>query len=71
MYVYVCVCVCVCVLLCVKSLMSIFQEKDTCHGRLYFSIYYAIQVSACGSAISLHLVLWLHMAWDDNILPLL
>jgi len=61
----------VCVCVCVKALMSFFQETDTCHGRLYFSSYCAIQVSACGSAISLSFVLWLHMACYDNTLPLL
>jgi len=42
-----------------------------CHGKLHFSSYCAVQVSACGSAISLRLVLRLHVACDDTILPLL
>jgi len=42
-----------------------------CHGKLHFSSYCAVQVSACGSAISLRLVLWLHVACDDTILHLL
>ena len=67
----VCVCVCVFVCVCVRALMSFLQEKDTCHGRRHFSSYCAVQVSACGSAISLCLVLWLHVACDDNIIPLL
>ena len=62
---------CVCVCVCVRALMSFFQEKHTRHDRLHFSSYCAVQVSACGSAISLCLALWLHVACDDNILPLL
>jgi hypothetical protein len=59
------------VCMCVRALMSFFQETDTCHGRLHFSGYFAVQVSACGSAISLRLLLWLHVASDNNILPFL
>jgi hypothetical protein len=55
-------------------LVSFFQETDTCHGGSHFSSHCTVPVSVCPTDISLHLVIWPHMAqsgWPFYEIPFL